>query len=427
MAKRVLWVAGVSVLSVVTLLLANPKLGQAQTFPTSDRPAGYVVFPKVVVDTSDLFGQGRAIDTIVQLTNLAQSVGSDDGRRAAECFYIDATSRCSNGVQPGNGSSVCRTNIDCTATGGVCLAQWSESDFTISLSADQPAGWRASVKTDLSTLGHCHDLLTFCKLDSDCVSPDTCVAADGDGVVPGVGPYFVGELKCVEIDNDALPASTVPIVANDLKGEATIIEVGHGASGSVDARSYNAIGFQAVANDGDQNLCLGASPGSTNCTTAEYASCPAILVVDHFFDGAEDPVSGDSITTDLTLVPCSENLTRGQGISSQTPTTAQILVFNEFEQRFSTATRLNCFEETQLSHIDQTAGNEDASIFNISVEGTLTGQTRIRGVLTSDPNNGNGLLAVAEEFHGSHSAAFNVDYVGTNGAKGDVVRFSVAP
>jgi hypothetical protein len=423
MAKRIRSIAGVIGLGVVTLLLAGAKLGQAQAFPTSDRPAGYVVFAKVVVDTSDLFSQGRRLDTIIQLTNLAHDVTPGDGTRAVECFYVDATARCNNGDQP------CRDSADCT-TGGVCLPQWSETDFTLVLTQGQPVGWRASTGTNLSALGHCAVDLSQCQFSTDCnlSNPaNVCVQADGNGIVGPLAPFFVGELKCVEIDNTALPASTVPIVANDLKGEATIEAVSSGASGNVDARAYNAIGFEALANNGDQNLCLGASPGSTNCAVAEYANCPAILVVDHFFDGAEDPVSEATVTSDLTLVPCSENLTNGSGINSQTPTTAQILVFNEFEQRFSTQTSLSCFKETQLSHIDQTLGNESASLFNFAVEGTLTGQTRIRPVLTSDLNNGNGLLAVVEEFHGARSAAYNVDYVGTNGAKGDIVRFSVAP
>jgi hypothetical protein len=66
------------------------------------------------------------------------------------------------------------------------------------------------------------------------------------------------------------------------------------------------------------------------------------------------------------------------------------------------------------------------SIFNANVQGTLTGQTRIRGVDPSleDPANefrGGGLIGVAEEFHRSNvndlssivsSAAFNLHQSG---------------
>jgi hypothetical protein len=390
------------------LLLTVPQRGGAQTFPASDRPAGYVVYAKIVVDTADVFAQGRRQDTLIQLTNLApdQGGGLDDGTRIVECWYVDATSRCDNSV-----NQVCRTNADCT-TGGHCVPNWTAPNFTIKVTTNQPVGWLASTGLDLTTLD-----------------------AGSDGRVQGVGPYFIGELKCLEVNGASIvETTTTPRLANDLKGEATIYDVSTGAAGSVDARSYNAIGFQALdglntpTTGSDQTLCLGASSGSTACGVAEYASCPSILIVDHFFDGAADPVTaaGDPISTNVTLVPCSENLSGGSGLNTQTPTTAQFLVFNEFEQRFSTSTQVTCFAETQLSHIDTVPGNEASSIFNFAVQGTLTGQTRIRPVLSSDPNTGNGLLAVAEEFHGSHSAAFNVDYFGTNGGKGDFVQFDVS-
>ena len=125
------------------------------------------------------------------------------------------------------------------------------------------------------------------------------------------------------------------------------------------------------------------------------------------------------------------------------------MVFNEFEQLFSTSTAVDCFNEVPLSDLDTAPGpvGDSQSFFNMAVEGTLTGQTRIRPASSSDPTTGNGRLAIAEEFHsacggtsiscrsagdcagvgngicGIHSAAYNVDYVGTNGAKG-VLRFS---
>jgi hypothetical protein len=276
------------------------------------------------------------------------------------------------------------------------------------------------------------------------------------GIVKPVGPYFIGELKCVEVDGTStVNTKTTPIAANDLKGEASIYDLNPASRGaSVDVREYNAIGFAAQPASSqahDQFLCLGKSPDSAHCANAAdpaiqfYAACPSILVVDHFFDGAEDPDFGGVVTTDLTLVPCSENLTQGpgvDGVTSQTPTTAQILVFNEFEQRLSATVTVDCFKETALSQIDMTAGHQNSSAFSVSVQGTLTGQTRIRPILSSDPNTGNGLLAVAEEFHctkpdpstgscageklsGHHSAAFNVNYIGTNSTKGDVVTYSV--
>ncbi len=101
--------------------------------------------------------------------------------------------------------------------------------------------------------------------------------------------------------------------------------------------------------------------------------------------------------THLTLVPCSQNfLLQDVPLFS---TTAQFLVFNEFEQRFSTSIAVECLKEIQLSSID-TSGDNSRSIWAAGVGGTLTGQTRIRGV--EHPLNagiaGNTLLGVAEEF-----------------------------
>lgn len=420
MMRRILSVAGVAGLGIVMLTLGATRLSHAQIspFPTSDRPAGYVVFPKVVVDSIGLFNQGHLQDTLIQLTNTGQDT------RVVECFYVDATSRCNNALSGDTGQfRYCRTSADCRP-GGLCLSQWSETDFTITLTPDQPVGWRASQTTDLAVAD-----------------------PSASGVVKPVGPYFIGELKCLEVDGTT---NTLPIQANDLKGEASIYDVDSfniapASSASVDVREYNAVGFQAqTAPNADQFLCLGASPGSAHCVTAEYASCPSILVLDHFFDGAEDPDFGGVVTTDLTLVPCSEDL-RGTGadIAKQTATMAQLLIFNEFEQRISATVSVDCFRETPLSQIDMTAGNQNSSAFSAAVQGTLTGQTRIHPILSSDPNTGNGLLAVAEEFHcdvpdpitGScageryskhHSGAFNVNYIGTNGTKGDIVSYSVS-
>jgi hypothetical protein len=103
------------------------------------------------------------------------------------------------------------------------------------------------------------------------------------------------------------------------------------------------------------------------------------------------------------------------------------LVFNEFEQRFSASLSVRCFNEIQLSNIDTLPGNEAASIFSIYVQGTLSGQTRIRPVIGSELDVGHGLLGVAEEFIAppngvlGSSDAFNLNYAGTTPDESDVV------
>ncbi len=59
-----------------------------------------------------------------------------------------------------------------------------------------------------------------------------------------------------------------------------------------------------------------------------------------------------------------------------------MLVYNEFEQRFSTSARVGCYRNTPLADIDTLPGptGDRYSIFAAGVQGTTVGQTRIRGV-----------------------------------------------
>jgi len=126
--------------------------------------------------------------------------------------------------------------------------------------------------------------------------------------------------------------------------------------------------------------------------------------MEHFFDGATDPISLDTVTTSLTIVPCSEDYARQNPIV----TPVQFLVFNEFEQRFSTSRVVTCYDDIQISNIE--TRSNDRSLFSAAVAGTLTGQTRIRGVGSA----GHTILGIAEEFRSSgSSAAFNLHFHGT--------------
>jgi hypothetical protein len=276
-------------------------------------------------------------------------------------------------------------------------------------------------------------------------------------VPPSAEDPFIGELKCIALDE-----SLVPVARNDIKGEA-LIGVVDSKRGFVDIAGYNAIGIPAIPGQGNRDNVLrigGAGdpsdPGDPcheegNCP--EYEGCPNILILDHVFDGAVDPVipnfcqdnacsvsqnacasdadcinscealacrvSGEGcqkdedcdplagkvrIGTDLTLIPCTQDLENQDPDLSAV--SVQFLVFNEFEQRFSTSQEVNCFLEKRLSDLDRLAPGQqnDRSIFSAGVGGTLTGQTRIRGVVpTARPGSGESptgftLLGVAEEF-----------------------------
>jgi hypothetical protein len=149
----------------------------------------------------------------------------------------------------------------------------------------------------------------------------------------------------------------------------------------------------------------------------EYDSCPRVLLLNHFFDDAPDPLLDTPVQSSLTLVPCSMDLEHG------TPGTAmlQFDVFNEFEQRLSAMLSLTCFTETDLSDIDSRTEHA-RSIFNFAHQGTLVGQTRIRPAVDAHRDHGHGILAIAEEFRDQRhtSSGLNLHFIGGN-LQADVV------
>jgi hypothetical protein len=269
---------------------------------------------------------------------------------SARCFYL-------------NGATNPVTNQPvCTLT-----------DFQITLTRMQPAVWVAG------------DGLPAVPPDRP---PDLY-----PGPVPPVGIGFLGELRCVVVNS-----SESPIPRNALTGEATLIDRDTHAT-----RKYQAITLQASPdNDGDNILLL---------NDAEYDACPRMLLLNHFFDDAPDPLLSSPVESTLTFVPCSMDL------EHTVPGTAtlQFEVFNEFEQRLTTSTTVNCFLNVDLSQID---GNtqRNRSIFNFALQGTLVGQTRVRPVVDADGTHGHGVLAVGEEFRDARrtGSALNLHTVGGN-------------
>jgi hypothetical protein len=391
----------------IALMLVSALANRARADVASDQAAAILVFPKILVDASAPPQTKRGpIDTLIRVSN------TSDRPIAMSCFYINGNGHCHS--SPG---TICDP-YDRSAPNGCggsdfCEAGWHETDFTVTLSPRQPIAWLASVGAapcDSSAPGlPCFPLV---------------VGGQPPNLIQPVSEDpFIGELKCVAVD-----FSGVPVARNDLKGEAEIIR-SSAAPDLLDVEAYNAIGIPAILgnNDGDTTLVLGGGlcnggsrPGSTcgslgDCPgggrcSAEYSGCPNILILDHFFDGAIDPVSRKVVTTTLTLVPCSEDFE----LQSPVRVTVQVLVFNEFEQRFSTSTPnpVTCFREFKLTDID--GSTPDRSIFSAAVMGTLTGQTRLRGVAGADSRYGYTLLGVAEEFrNGGGTAAFNLHFNGS--------------
>lgn len=357
-------------LSGVCMLLGGVFLvaGSARADVSSSNPAAIVVFPKIVVDTTT--SATKKIDTVIQLTNTAPNPIN------VRCFWINGNGHCSNDgavCNPGVFPSTCTGLGFCQEPTGV-----KETDFSFSLTAKQPIVFTASAGLQFLPLSNIEN--------QNLGSPQS-----NTGSIQGVPENpMIGELKCIEVNENDQPADS-----NDLKGEATIEEISV-TGPTVDIRGYNGIGIQAVqgANNGDDTLILGGP-------APEYNACPNLLIVDNFFDDA--PVDNETVRTNLTLVPCTEDLNLQLCIT----TTVQFLVFNEFEERLSTSVPLTCFLELTLSDIGTRLGPSDdaSSIFNVAVQGTISGQILIRGVADNDMTHGHGLLGVAEEFFGSGTGA----------------------
>ncbi len=404
------WMAGVAVVgALLSLCVAGPTTADIR----SDQPAAILEWPLVFVVGSSEFNSTSGIsltDTVIQLSNTSTDPVF------VQCFYENANSHCSNTGEVCFGPLADRQECCDMETGcGICLPGWNETDFHVQITPRQPLGWLASDGVSGFDTSPPKYFGTF-AIDgvSNFGIGGSSNAASRIPAVPE--DPFIGSLRCIAVDVDG-----IPVDRNVLKGEATLtlferaVEGGAETAGIIvrpainviSVAKSNAIGIQAVegAVNDDTTLVLGGPE-------PEYNGCPSYLILNHFFDGAENPAvetgittfDGTAIVTFLTLVPCSQNYLR------QIPGAAvvQYLVYNEFEQRFSTSRPMQCLQFLPLSNIDTT--QNERSIFSAGVSGTLTGQTRLNPL-------GSGLLAVATELNLGRGplpplAQFNLHYQG---------------
>jgi len=317
---------------------------------TTEQSASILVFPKVISDGTQ--------DTIIQITNTSNNV------RFAHCFYTDGS--LSDPTRP--------------ADPVFNPPRWVEIDFDIVLTKQQPTHWVVST-------GRLFNLLDAqCRVATPCDPSQTgtatagcCDAGYDPGRVPPVQPGFTGELKCVEVDS-----SGFPVPGNALKGEATIETIANN-----DVSKYNAIGLKGFdTNNMDATLCVGGSVTNDCPTGAEYEACPHTWLLDHPAVGSEDLVAADqglmsSVSTTLTVVPCTENFEEG----NPQEVTLNFDIWNEFEQRLSAQTKFQCWGNFELGEINSAFTEE-------SLGGALA-QTRMRSANATSQ----GILAVIEETH----------------------------
>ena len=360
--RQVRWASWMgAVAMVVALGSARPAAADVVT----DRAAAILVWPWVVSSVP-------FVDTVIQLSNTSR-----EGPIDVHCFYENANPHCTNTGDICFAAEECCDQYGC----GICLPNWNETDFFVRLTPQQPLAWLVS------------EGVSKFPIDGVIRHGSDGSSNAGSRIPPVPEDPFIGELKCIAVSPEG-----IPIDANVIKGEATLESVipvlpRDQRQSPFDVAKYNAIGVQAIpgAVNDDRVLTLGGDE-------AEYNGCPNVNILNHFSDFVADPATGKGcyptndgsrsgcIETTLVIVPCTQDLLR------QIPGAAvvQYLVFNEFEQRFSTSRSVRCQQALPISLIDTT--QRLRSIFSAGVLGTVSAQTRFTPI-------GSGVLAVAIESH----------------------------
>jgi hypothetical protein len=290
-------------------------------------------------------------------------------------------------------------------TGETCC----EDDFVLTFTKQQPLGWLFSVGG--------YNAIT-------------------QEIIPGRGTATAGELKCVVLGPDG-----VPIPANVLKGEATIASVAGGT-----ASVYNAIAIQATS-----PLSSGTGPDfALPLNGTQYNACPASLLMNFRPDGSYDPLTDATITNEVTLVPCTEDITETVRFGG-TPSRARFAIVNEFENLYtgpySAFQTFDCWFNGTLGAIDTVftygfLGTEfaTATITPPPTSVCVTGDPDVigqpcdsdsdctgAGMLACRP--WTGLLGVAEQIHtsaaGTSREAYNLHVNGTR--PGDIIIAPIGP
>ncbi len=377
--KRNAFLSGLCGVAVALGMMA----ATAQADVTTERGASILAFPKVLAD-------GDA-DTVIQITNISNNMVH------AQCYYV-------NGAPDFFGNPL-----------------WQVTDFTIWLTKQQPTHWVVSE-------GRFVNPTDTCIVNGKIVPSADCADSGLDpGAVPPVPDDFTGELKCIEID-----VAGNPIGGNHLKGEATVI------TSDDDVAKYNAIGIQGTELAGETgNELLLNQPQGGDEAVGQYNACPNVLLLNHLAEGVTDPVlyanqlggtcstggapcysdddcdsgtcqnppsitptaSGydliSSTVTDLTLIPCTQDFENSEPSS----VTVQFEIFNEFEQRLSASTTVDCWKNFYLFQVD--SPNDPArSVFSFQTLGTVAAHTRI----TPNPDGG-AVLGVAGVTRASNTGA----------------------
>lgn len=220
--------------------------------------------------------------------------------------------------------------------------------------------------------------------DAECSanSPSTCAEYSGCPNILTLNHYLDGAVD-PQARNRCLPDKTCAIT-----GQACTIDSDCIVNVCVDSKC--SVSGDVCAVDSD---CENTCDDTTEKCTLSGEDCGPFG--SHGF--CSPPTMDVRLVTEITMVPCTQDFEEGLDFQDSR-ISVDILMFNEFEQRLSTITTLTCFKDTALSSIE--TSDPERSIFSVGIGGSLTAQTRMRGIGSdagSKPR-GNALVAIAEEF-----------------------------
>lgn len=304
--KRNPWLFGLGVLLAVLVVYG----GHARADVTTDQSGSVVVFPKVIADGTR--------DTIIQIANKG-NLGT-----SAHCIYVNNVGTCSITGE------LCYVDLDCPVQmsgTNACAHVCTENDFDIDLTGQQPTLWDVG-------LGR--------RIDP----------TDG---FPGIDPGLViqpplpfrGELLCVEVDATNLTGAPDPVSGNHLTGEACLFNDTMDPDEGSAVSDYSAVTVQA----GNQD----AFAQDLNLNSTEYNACPGSLIMNHRKENAPDdfPLTTGTIETQLTLVPCTQDLLHLP--QNRMHASVTFLVTDEMENSFSiNAVPVDCMLNMPLGDIQST-------------------------------------------------------------------------
>jgi hypothetical protein len=245
------------------------------------------------------------------------------------------------------------TNTDTTPVAARCLYQTSGAapaltPFLVHLAAAQPVAWSAR-----------HGL--------------AAVPGGGDSLPPLSAGPLTGALRCLAVD-----AAGVPSDRNVLVGNASVLT----GAPAVDTVQYNAVGVDALPGgpNGDDQLQLGGP-------AAEYAACPASLVLQSFFDGAVLDLGAAGavhrkLSSELVLVTCAHSASNNAGA------VVDFALTNELGTQFTFSRSVTEQLASPLSSLD--SADPSHSIFAFATQGTPAGAIAI-----TPHASGSGVLALA--------------------------------